>query len=230
MAYLPFILRQALRHWQVLFPLILGLILATGLLASGPMLVDTIMDFAMIYKLRSAEALKRDLRLTAYENPNSLEYQSLDSQVRTRIANNLGGYTDAIISTASSHWAHPWVDNQLLRDHRINLRFYQDIENHVEFVSGNFPSDAIYQNGMVKGVISESLAEDYDLETGDRLPLSYQANEVAKTVFELQDGKLISSLSGDGRSLSEKVPIPPSESITAMWCEFRADDTQPTEV
>lgn len=173
MAFLPFILRCALRHWQVLFPLILGVILATGLLASGPMLVDTIMDFTMIYKLRSAEALERDLRLTAYENLNSVEYQSLDSQVRTRIANNLGGYTEAIIITASSHWAHPWVDDQLLQDHRINLRFYQDIENHVESVSGNFPSDAIYQNGMVKGVITESLAEEYDLETGDRLPLSY---------------------------------------------------------
>jgi ABC-type lipoprotein release transport system permease subunit len=141
------------------------------------MLVDTVMDFAIFYKLRGAEALDRDIRLTAYEKLNPEEYQSLDSQVRNRIANNLGSYTESIISTAGSHWAHPWVDDQLLQDQRINLRFYEGIENHVDIISGNFPSGAIYQDGVVKGVISENLADDYDLETGDQLPLSYQTSE-----------------------------------------------------
>ena len=177
MAFLPFIIRRAFRHWQVLVPLILGVMLATALLASGPLLVDTVMDFAIIYKLHAAEALNRNLRLTAYENLTTEEYQELDSQVRTRIANNLGRYTENVISTAGSHWAHPWVDDHLLNDHSINLRFYEDIENHVEMISGSFPSGSIYSDSIVKGVISESLAEDYNLETGDLLPMSYRASE-----------------------------------------------------
>jgi len=183
MTFLPFIVRRAFRHWQVLVPLIFGVILATALLASGPLLVDAVMDLAIIYKLRAAEALNRDLRLTAYENLNTEEYRDLDSQVRTRIANNLGRYTENVISTAGSHWAHPWVDNQLLNDHRINLRFYEDIENHVEIVSGNFPSIPIFSDNVVKGVISESLAEEYNLETGDKLPLSYRATDTEASFY-----------------------------------------------
>ena len=79
MAFLPFIIRRAFRHWQVLVPLILGVMLATALLASGPLLVETVMDFAIIYKLCAAEALNKDLRLTAYENLNTEEYQPVRS-------------------------------------------------------------------------------------------------------------------------------------------------------
>jgi len=183
MTFLPFIVRRAFRHWQVLVPLIFGVILATAILASGPLLIDTVMDFAIYYKLRAAEALNRDLRLTAYENLNTSEYQNLDSQVRTRIANNLGEYSDIVISTAGSHWAHPWVDDQILNDQRINLRFYEDIENHVEIVSGGFPSSPIYSDSVVKGVISESLAKDYNLEAGDKLPMSYQASETEASFY-----------------------------------------------
>ena len=177
MTFLPFIIRRAFRHWQVLVPLVFGVILATALLASGPLLVDTVMDFAIFYKLSAAEALNRDIRLTAYENLNTAEYLDLDSQVRTKIERNLGDYTEIVISTAGSHWAHPWVDNQILNDHRINLQFYEDIENHAEIISGSFPSGLIYRDNVVKGVISESLANDYNLKAGDMLPMSFQASE-----------------------------------------------------
>ena len=177
MTFLPFIIRRAFRHWQVLVPLVFGVILATALLASGPLLVDTVMDFAIFYKLSAAEALNRDIRLTAYENLNTAEYLDLDSQVRTKIERNLGDYTEIVISTAGSHWAHPWVDNQILNDHRINLRFYEDIENHAEIISGSFPFGLIYRDNVVKGVISDSLANDYNLKAGDMLPMSFQASE-----------------------------------------------------
>ena len=40
MVFLPFILRRARRHWQTLVTLSLGVILATALLSSAPLLVD----------------------------------------------------------------------------------------------------------------------------------------------------------------------------------------------
>jgi hypothetical protein len=93
MTFLPLINRRAFRHWQLVLDLMLGVILVTGLLASGSMLVEAVLDFAILYKLRAADSLDRDTRHTTYENLTTQEYQSLDSQVRARIENNIGGYT-----------------------------------------------------------------------------------------------------------------------------------------
>jgi len=42
--FFPYIIKRAARHWQLLLTLSLGVILATGLLASGTLIVDTVIQ------------------------------------------------------------------------------------------------------------------------------------------------------------------------------------------
>ncbi len=63
MTFLPFILRRARRHWQIWTTLCLGVLLATALLATGPLLVDTVIEFGLRRTLLSSEPLQSHMRV-----------------------------------------------------------------------------------------------------------------------------------------------------------------------
>ncbi len=183
MNLLAFILHRSHRHWQVLLPLILGVIIATALLASGPMLVDTIMDFAMAYKLRNADPLDGNIRLTTYTIPEVGAFQEVDTQIRMMVAEQLGPYVHQVISSAGSNWTFPWLNEQLVTDQRVNLNFYEGIQDQVEFISGNWPSGESPGDGVVPAAISEAMATAYTLQVGDRLPLSFKNSETTPSLW-----------------------------------------------
>jgi hypothetical protein len=180
---LLFLLRRAFRHWQVLSILVLGVLLATALLASGPMLVETVMDFALPYKLRSAEPLSSSLRLTTYVNLDEAGNQAIDGPIRGALSNRFGNLIESIIGTAGSNWMYPWVEDQLLADERVNLRFYAGIENKASFLSGGWPTGPVYRNRTASVVVGEALAQAYGLQPGDILPLSTKLDEQEPSVW-----------------------------------------------
>jgi ABC-type lipoprotein release transport system permease subunit len=177
MNLLAFILHRSKRHWQVLVPLILGVIIATSLLASGPMLVDTIMDFAMAYKLRNADPLDGNIRLTTYIASDVAVYQDVDKQVRNLVNDELGPYVNQVISSVGSNWTFPWLNGQIVTDQRVNLSFYEGIQDQVELTAGKWPSVQPPTNGVVPAAISEAMASAYTLQVGDRLPISLKNSE-----------------------------------------------------
>lgn len=178
-----YLVRRTSRRWQILLTIILGVISATGLLSSGPLLVNTVMDFALPYKLRSVSPLESNLRLTTYDMVDLASYQELDSRVRARIDEYLGSYTGQIVSSVASAWAYPWQLEQILPDQRVNLRTYEGIAEKVEFIEGDWPQGDIYQDNTVAVVISESFAEAYGLVVGDLLPLSFDERETAPSLW-----------------------------------------------
>lgn len=193
---LTFILKRAARHWQILTTLALGVILATALLASGPVLVNTVVEFGLRRTLLSGGVLDGNVRVTSFSMTtfDPTNYQAYDEAIQRVLNQRLGDYTGQIVRSGKS-WAFvPWLNDQMIGDERVNVGFYggpitgsagapaaDDIAQHVEFVAGGWPqtilSETETQQPVVAVVIGEELAEAYELEVGDRLPLSLETAE-----------------------------------------------------
>jgi ABC-type antimicrobial peptide transport system permease subunit len=185
-----FLFKRALHYWQMLLTLALGVILATGMLASGPLLIDTVMNFALPYKLRDSDPLASNLRITTYTKLELSEYQTLDDQLRSILNQRLGKHLAQVNGLASSGWAYPWLNGQLIPDQRIAPSFYENLSDKVTFIAGGWPSGSALQNNVLQVVVSEVFAEAYGLQVGDQLALSKQLSEPGPT-FWLSIGGIV---------------------------------------
>lgn len=184
---LLFLLRRTRQRWRMLLLLLMSVTVSAALLASGPLLVDAVMRFALPYKLHSAEPLDSNLRLTAYDKPDTLTNALLDARLRLMAMQSLGEYQMQVVSSAGSNWLYPWYLEQIIKDQRIQLRFMEDIQAHAGLSEGIWP-DAAQQAStlpelVVYAVIPPALAQAYGLQVGERLPLSLQENERAASVW-----------------------------------------------
>jgi hypothetical protein len=142
MAFLPFILRRARRHWQILLTLSLGVVLTTALLASGPLLVDTVVEMGLHLTLQSSGVADGNLRLATSGQLDRVGFQALDGEIETLLQAALGEHLDHVTRSAASEWMLPWVGDELATDQRVNLRFYEGIQDHIEYVAGEWPGEA----------------------------------------------------------------------------------------
>ncbi len=203
MIFLPFIVRRARRHWQILLTLGLGVIIATALLASGPLLVDTVIELSLQRTLQSADVLDSHLRLSTRASVDVTGYDALNAQMGELIQRYFGESVNRTVRSTGSNWMLPWLGGQLVSNQRVNLRFQSDIEDHVEFLAGTWPDDTrttlqtVSDTGaaatphvdfprIIPAVVGDELAQAYALRVGDRLPLSFkQAAEAPDAWIEV---------------------------------------------
>jgi hypothetical protein len=169
---LLFILRRARRHWELLLTLGLGVLLATALLASGPQLVDTVIELGLALTFQSSSVADANLRLTTTAVVDQTDHEALDTEVRDLLLSKLGERLDRAIWSAGSQGLFPWVDGQLATDRRVNLGAYQGINDHVEYVAGRWPAGTGARPGVIRVVISDPMARSLVLRVGDLLPVS----------------------------------------------------------
>ncbi|MBK8904113.1 MAG: FtsX-like permease family protein [Anaerolineaceae bacterium] len=199
MTFWAFILRRAARHWQILLTLSLGVMLSTAMLASSPVLVNTVVEFGLRRTLLAADPSISDLRLKAFGRLNTDQYAELDGQVQQMVNGRINTFTDQLVPVIGSRWFHPWVDGNVVAEERVNFRSYgrddTDIRQHVTFVAGEWPSDPLPAPGVAAVVIGEELAEAYGLEVGDRLPASVN-NTGGEPAFSLQISGIVQPIDG----------------------------------
>lgn len=179
---ITFLINRARRHWQVLSTVLLGVLISTALLASGPLIVDTVMDFALPNKLRSSLEKSGTILLTNYNKINADQYKYLDIEIKDILNSNIGGFS-TIISSIGSSWAYPWQNDTLIDDERINFIAYSGIEDRVNFISGDWPESGILYPHIINVVIFEPLSQAYGLGVGDRIPMSLKINETEPTFW-----------------------------------------------
>jgi ABC-type lipoprotein release transport system permease subunit len=177
MSYLGYLLRRALHYWHVLLLLALGVLLATTLLASSPLIVESVMNFSLPYTIRNAATLDKNIRLLTYGSFEQEDFNDFDNETNVLIDKYLGFVIQEIISEGGSGWAYPWIEGLIVDDQRVNVRFYEDIENQVEFIEGDWPIEQSLDQREASIVIGEQFASDYDLQVGDLLPLSIRVND-----------------------------------------------------
>src|SRR5690606_39052411 len=96
MYLLSLVLRRAAHHWQMLATLGLGVIIATALLAAGPVLVNTVVEFGLRRSLLAADPLAGNLVLRAFDRTDADEFAAHDAEVRATVAARLGPYQERI--------------------------------------------------------------------------------------------------------------------------------------
>ncbi|GAG16154.1 unnamed protein product, partial [marine sediment metagenome] len=127
MAFLSFVLRRARRRWQILLTLGLGAVLTTALLASGPLLGDTVTEMGLDLTFQSSGVADGNLRLAASARVGQVGLQALDSEIQAMLRTALGGHLDRVARSIESRWMFPWVGGQLEPDQPVNLCSYQGI-------------------------------------------------------------------------------------------------------
>ncbi|MFN2226573.1 MAG: FtsX-like permease family protein, partial [Anaerolineae bacterium] len=180
MASLLFVLRRARRHWQLLLTLSLGVILATGLMASGPLLAETVVEMGLHLTFQSSDVPESNLRLVTTAAVDQIDSAALDGEVRDLLGAALGKHLDRTIRSAQSPWVFPWLDGEPAADQRLNLRAYEGIKDHLEYVAGEWPAESAMESGaeadaepvVVPVVVGEAMARALVLRVGQRLPLS----------------------------------------------------------
>ncbi len=181
MNFLGFVLRRAARHWQMLLTLGLGVLIATALLASSPVLVNTVVEFGLRRAMLSGDPLAGNLQLRGFDRTDAADFAATNAQVQTAVIGRLGPHLDQIVPSVGARWLFPWVDGIVQGEERVNPRFYgsdEELRGRSELVTGVWPEEMAPDAATnVVAVIGEELAEAYGLEPGDVLPLSLTRDE-----------------------------------------------------
>lgn len=112
-----------------------------------------------------------------------------------------------IIHSSSSPWVYPWQDDTIIADERINFRFISGIDEHVEFLAGGWPEEAVQDDSSIKVAVPALMAEAYALSVGDKLPLSKTSKDLEPTSLIEVSGIFIPKNAGDTYWLIEQNPF-----------------------
>jgi hypothetical protein len=171
MGFLLFVLRRARRHWQILLTLSLGVSLTTALLASGPLLVNAVTEMGLYLAFQSSSVADSNLRLTVLADADRSGFQTLDAEIQELLRATMGRHLNRVVRSAESEWMVPWEADPLMADQRVNLRFYGDAQDRVEFIAGGWPAAASGEPDDIQAVVTDGVARAFVLRVGDRLPL-----------------------------------------------------------
>ena len=251
---LSFLVRRASRYWPIVATLSLGVVLATALLASGPLLVNTVVEFGLRRTMLNAATLSANLRLLLSEQPDITQYHDLNSQLQAVVPLRLGQAVARIVPAGATRWLFPWIDGKALGDQRVNLRFYGDpseddvtgLMDRVEMLDGTWsavdsPSYVSGEPAVVQAIVGEALAEAYRLDVGDQLPLSVDALAEQPDLLIQVSGVVRPLDPQDPYWFGEYGPWQPQSSVrySALWGVLVSEETffsiagdlfQPSEV
>lgn len=168
--------------------------MSTVFLACGPLIFNTVMDFALPYKLRSSLKDYGTVYLSTYQLDSKEVYEQFIPEINQILQTNLSDYSDSYYSLSTS-WVYPWQDDSLITDERINFMLYADIVDKVEIISGDWPQSSTSRLSEIHAVIPQEMAGAYGLNVGDVLPVSKKFNEddpslwiVISGIFQPIDG------------------------------------------
>ena len=137
--FLPYIFKRALRHWQVLFTLSLGVLLATALLASGPLLIDTVIQFGLRSELVNSEPIVGNILISASSSTySSEEFEAIDIEIENFLKASLGDFLEDSYVSIRSRWLFPWREQYIYPEERINFGFFESADERVILTEGTW--------------------------------------------------------------------------------------------
>jgi hypothetical protein len=176
--------------------LLLGIITATGLAATGPVLVNQVLTFALRRNLLNAPVIEGNLQVSIHEQIDDAEFAQLDDRVQELVVSSLAVIPHDVFSSGTLPTLIPWRAGRLITSHRINVRFYgDDVRERVAIVSGDWPEREMLDGNGVAVVIGEPLAEAYELGIGDRLMANKQASGLEPDLW-LEVAAIVQPLDG----------------------------------
>ncbi len=173
---LPLLLKRTLRKWRLLAALTLGVVLGVGLLASGPLYADAVVEFGLRAALRAAPPQAAHVTLSTARVVEAADYVALDGEAQALVARRLSGWVADVYPAGNSQPVFPWVEGAPDGEQRVNFRFYEGtFGERLEVVQGQLPP-AGEASGPLQAAVSEDMARNYGLTVGSRMALSRQAD------------------------------------------------------
>ena len=188
---LAFVMRRATRYWQVLIVLSLGVIFATALLSSAPLLINTVIEFGMRRTLLDAPPAEANLRFVLRADPDLARYQALHASIQDVVYGYFGARLDRVIPVGNTRWLFPWIGDELRANRRVNLCFYdrtfgmtsEGLQAYGHLVQGHWPTEQNLQDRIVQVVVGEAMAQAHGLVLGDSLALSTREDAEAPDLW-----------------------------------------------
>ncbi|MFN2198731.1 MAG: FtsX-like permease family protein [Anaerolineales bacterium] len=171
MDFISLLLRRSSRYWQILLTLLLGVLLSAALLASGPLLIQTVLDAALPYALRGEDGLDGNVQLSLSHAAEAETYATYRQGIEELAARHLQAVDTRLVGGGASAYLYPWIGGQLLRDQRVNLAFYDAAPGELAIVQGEWPETPAVPD-EIPVAVGEGFAQAYGLQIGARLPVS----------------------------------------------------------
>lgn len=172
-------LRWINHHRVTLLALLLGVMMATSLAATGPVLIDQVLTFAFRRALLNAPVEEVNGRISFREALDETALDAIDSQIQSSLTPHLAPLPHTIISSGILPTSIPWQGDQIFTSQRLNIQFYDaDWQARVELLAGELPQSGAVETAVYAVAIGEPLAQAYGLQVGDRIPISKQTSAV----------------------------------------------------
>jgi len=177
--FLSFLYRRSRHHWLLLLTLVFGIVLATTFLASGPILIDALMEFGLRRTLLNANLRDDVFYLTLRETADQDTFQVTNDQLQDFFKERPNHLVTNLIPAGHVGFMHPWENGEISLDRRLTLGFYgtgsDELMQHVSFMEGGFPEDDHSNQSEIPVFIGKFLADAMAIQVGDILPASINA-------------------------------------------------------
>jgi putative ABC transport system permease protein len=130
--------------------------------------------------LDSLGASAGNLRLVTTTQVDQTGFQNLDGEIQDLLRSTLGEHLDHITWLAESPSMFIWTSRQ---DESVHFRYYDAIQDRVDYVAGEWPQQANVDPTVIRVVIGDGMARSFGLRVGDRLPLSRAQNSAVPTIW-----------------------------------------------
>lgn len=167
-------------HLVIVLALLFTITLATGLAASGPVLLDHILTFALRRVMINAPADQNGVNISQRIDLAEQAAADADRAVRIAVADTFQPIPHTILSEIVLPTALVWPDGRLAAGQRLDIHSFPTNESEflakTTLVAGEWPADLHPDPAVIAVVIPEEMARAFDLSVGDQLPFSRQAN------------------------------------------------------
>ena len=121
---LKFIFRRSRRHWLLLATQIFGVLLATAFLASGPVLIDALLEFGLRRVMVNASLHSDVLTFSVRESADPDQYAAIAARLDAFLTETLPQVSGGLTPSGNVGFLYPWQDGEIVLDQRLTLGFY----------------------------------------------------------------------------------------------------------
>ena len=175
------VVRRGLAHWRLLSPVVVGVLLASAMMAGTVLYFDSLRDLALQFTLDKLPETDVNVILVTEKGPTTADqYSAVSSIVVERMEPLVGWTARSIGRTGKSSVFAVAAPDQLNgpspwdRDGRANFIFVTDLEDGATILPGGRMAERGVPNGpgeplVLEAIVPADQAEAFGLTTGDRV-------------------------------------------------------------
>ena len=175
----PMVVRRSLAHWRLLSGVVIGVTLASAVMAGSVLYFDSLRELALRHAIRSLPPGDEDVVVRAKRAPtSSTEYAKVAEAVSSRVDSNIGWMLDGRLRggrSATLYLSSPGVESEAGESsNRSYFVFLPGLMDQITVPSGGTmpvgrnPA-AGGERTVLEAAIPEDVAERFGLGVGDRL-------------------------------------------------------------